>query len=67
MREAWYVMGKCHRLTGPAVTLYYEDGTKKEERWITNGKLHRVDGPTSTLYCPNGTIDREYGAAKRDM
>lgn len=37
-RVEWYLDGKLHNTTGPAVV--YNDGAKK---WYNHGKRHRID------------------------
>ena len=57
--EEWYLNGKYHRIGGPAITWYHEDGTMNTEWWYLDGKLHRTDGPVVIEYhkCGN-TIEK---------
>lgn len=37
--------GHDHRLDGPAVIRFYENGNKRWQIWFRHGKKHRLDGP----------------------
>ena len=41
-RMSWYVRGKPHRIDGPAVTTYYDNGSLKQEKWFFNGEIHSI-------------------------
>lgn len=48
--------GVYHRLRGPAMVRYYENGKKEEEEWWCNGVHHRNDGPSTRYWCHNGDL-----------
>lgn len=45
-----------HRLGGPAVTYYHEDGSLDSEYWYFMGKLHREGGPAIIHHTPDGPL-----------
>lgn len=55
--EAYYINDKLHRIDGPAVNEFLENGFKILEKWVVNGKEHRVNGEPSTIKCDyNGNL-----------
>lgn len=64
-KECWLVTTDTpgqnfHRIDGPAVIEYHENGNKKHEAWYNFGKLHREnDLQAETWYYENGTISDE--------
>ena len=48
-----------HRLDGPAVIYYDEDGNIEEEQYYQNDKLHRLKGPAIIKYYEDNTIKEE--------
>jgi hypothetical protein len=46
----WFNEGAEHRVDGPAVIQYDQNGDISEEHWFCHGKLHRVDGPAIRRY-----------------
>lgn len=59
--EKWCLLnGRFHRLDGPAVVDYYEDGVKVAyEAWWSNGKQHCRDRPAIVNYYEDGTVEYE--------
>ena len=57
--KEWYQDGKLHRLNGPAIIDYYEDGSIQSESWYQDGKRHRLDGPAYIIYYQDGSIQSE--------
>jgi antitoxin component YwqK of YwqJK toxin-antitoxin module len=51
--------GVLHRDDGPAIIIYFSNGTIESESFYINGKLHREDGPAIIIYFSNGTIESE--------
>ena len=58
--ELWYYLDLgddsdiFHRLDGPAVQNWYEDGKKCTEGWFKDGEDHRLDGPAYQGWHENG-------------
>lgn len=52
--EIWYEV--WHRINGPSLVNYYENGNIQFEEWHTHGYLHRTDGPATVFYNENGTV-----------
>jgi len=48
------VTGRWHKLYGPAVTGWYDNGQKDWEEHRVNGELHRTGGPAYTGWYSNG-------------
>lgn len=45
-----------HRLDGPALVEYYQNGVTKSEEWFIKGKCHRLDDPATIEYDDTGRI-----------
>ena len=62
--EEWHCHGKWHRVGGPAITLYSNDGTVvRDQFYFQNDRLHREDGPAFILgydeiEIEEGNVDR---------
>lgn len=48
-----------HRLDGPAVRYWFEDGRARSEEWWVNGQLHKLDGSAFRMWCKNGRLECE--------
>jgi len=51
---------KLHRTDGPAMIIYYPDGTLSSEDCYIIGKHHRTDGPAMIFYNKDGSIQSEH-------
>lgn len=58
--ERWEIDGKLHRVDGPAVLEYDEDGQKIREEWFQNNLLHRLNKPARILYDSKGLVTSEH-------
>lgn len=54
-----YFRGKLHRMSGPAIIYYHDNGTIRCEEWYNNNKVHRINGPAVIHYNVNETIRSE--------
>lgn len=59
LTKEWYIDGKKHRVNGPAVINYRNNGEIYEEYWYIDNKKHREDGPAIIIYKDN-KISEEY-------
>ena len=50
---------RYHRLDGPAVVFYHDNGVIEEERYLKNGEYHREDGPAIIEYDTSGNVKRQ--------
>lgn len=58
--EKYYFNGNLHKVDGPAMIIYYNDGkTIKEQYWYRFGKLHRLYEP-AVQYDNNGNVISSY-------
>lgn len=58
IKEKWLRNGELHREDGPALTVYYADGSiEKLEMYCINGQKHRINGPGTIRYCKDGHKD----------
>ena len=55
----YFLNGKFHRIGGPAVIRYYNDGPVCYKEYYLNGKLHRIDGPAVIGYNDNDSLGLE--------
>lgn len=56
---SWYgqdIIGRKHRVNGPAETMYDLHGNVISERWCLFGLLHRRDGPAEVEYPTQETL-----------
>lgn len=56
----WRLNKRSHKLGGPAVIYYYENGKVKSEYWCQYGDMKRDDGPAHTDYDTHGNLVNEY-------
>lgn len=59
VEEIWYQNGKLHRLDGPAVASWHDNGKSAREEWYQNDKCHRLDGAAKIYWYDNGICIRE--------
>jgi len=57
--EAWVKNGKLHRIDGPAVIRYLENGQLQNISWHINRKFHRIGAPAAISYFKNRQIRNE--------
>ena len=55
-----------HRIGGPAITDYNDNGTIKALHWYKNGHLHNEDGPALIEYYDNMKIKLKHWKIKKD-
>jgi hypothetical protein len=53
-REDWWILGKRHRIGGPAHTSPYE------KSWWRNGIIHRLNAPAQFIYNDDGSCVVRY-------
>jgi antitoxin component YwqK of YwqJK toxin-antitoxin module len=58
--EYWYKDSEYHRLDGPAIQYWYENGQKGSEQWFEDSKYHRIDGPAVQCWYANGQKENEW-------
>ena len=56
----WVKDDKYHRLDGPAIINYYENGQIEKEEYYINGLLYRENGPSIVRYYRNGDKAEEH-------
>lgn len=54
--DMWIKNRKLHRIDGPAVIRYLENGQLHNIAWYINGKFHRIGAPACICYFENGQI-----------
>lgn len=59
MFVSWYENNRPHRVDGPAVLMFNNNGGLESETWCRRGQSHRKDGPAHVKYYPDGGVSRE--------
>lgn len=56
-----YIVNKVpHREDGPAIILYFKDGSIQSEAYYKDGMKHREDGPASFHYIKDDVVEEYY-------